>query len=74
MLPSGKLGKWKILPMVRTSDIPQGLVSVPVCGGDLQMTDYAVCPYCGSSSLTGRCNGYFCLSCMHFIDIDEVTE
>ena len=38
------------------------------------MTDYAVCPYCGSSSLTGRCNGYFCLSCMHFIDIDEVTE
>ena len=41
--------------------------------GDV-MADYAVCPYCGSSSLTGRCNGYFCVSCMHFIDIDEVTE
>lgn len=38
------------------------------------MTEYAVCPYCGISSLTRRCCGYYCLNCMHPIDIDEVTE
>lgn len=33
-----------------------------------------ICPYCGSSFVHADFRGIWCLSCLHWIDIDEVTE